>query len=144
MGYPLRFISRHSHKLLNGIPLIWAEPIRWVHRLFHCASKTSSSVVTSIRVHPLLHQNIFGIKRHLSSGRCRYCFLETQPRFLINYIRRKKTLWSRKVSFLETLFFSRILIGEKDFRSTLCFAPKVLVTKINGLGSETPERSSFS
>ena len=88
MGHPLGFIPCYSHKLLNGIPLIWAEPIRWVHRLFHCACKTGSAVITKIRGHSLLHQNYFCFKRHLSSDRCRYCFLETGPISRIHYICR--------------------------------------------------------
>ena len=119
--------------------LISFTHIQWEHRLFHRGlAKTGSSLVTFrtevgiICCHinmgtSFITSKYFFFKRHLSSGRCRYCFLETRPIshiHYIRYIRWKRTLWSRKVSFLTTLLFSHILLCGKDFRPTLLYSPQ--------------------
>lgn len=83
LGYPIRmyvgYICRHSNRLLNGIPAICTDGISQGHRSLHFRTEIGAighhiplgtSVITS---------KIFCFKRHLFSGKCRYCFLETAP-----------------------------------------------------------------
>ena len=122
--------------------LISFTHIQWEHRLFHRGlAKTGSSLVTFrtevgiICCHinmgtSFITSKYFFFKRHLSSGRCRYCFLETGPNTLINYTCWKKTSFPpRKLSFLETLFFSHIFLYEKRFSYRALFCPQSLLTK---------------
>lgn len=80
-----------------GMSLISSAHIQWGHRLFHRGlAKTGSSLITlrtevgisSCHINmrtSFITSKYFFFKRHLSSGRCCYCFLETGPNILINY-----------------------------------------------------------
>ena len=84
---------------VNGMSLIWNSPIQWGHRLLHKGlAATGSSLITLRTEVGIISRHInmgtsfitskyFCFNRHLSSGRCRYCFLETRPIIRIHYIR---------------------------------------------------------
>ena len=151
LGYPIGFILRYSNRLLNGIPTICTDGdtigtslitlfISYVSTItcYIFVQRLVSSVITSIMGHSLLHQNIFCFKRRLFFNKCRYCFLETAPKCHIDYIRRRKTSLSWKVSFLDTFYFSPIFICEKILSWAL-YCPQSSVTKFANLALMTAE-----
>ena len=121
--------------------LISFTHIQWEHRLFHRGlAKTGSSLVTFrtevgiICCHinmgtSFITSKYFFFKRHLSSGRCRYCFLETQPNTLINYTCWKKTSFPPKSKFSwNFILFAYIPIRKEIFVQSFVL-PASLLTK---------------
>ena len=118
--------------------LISFTHIQWEHRLFHRGlAKTGSSLVTFrtevgiICCHinmgtSFITSKYFVFKRHLSSGRCRYCFLETQPNTLINYTCWKKTSFPPKSKFSwNFILFAYIPIRKEIFVQSFVLPAKL-------------------
>ena len=86
------------------------------HHLLHCGTEAG---IISRHINmgtSFITSKYFCFNRHLSSGRCCYCFLETQPNILINYLRWKKTSFPPKSKFSwNFIFFTYITMWKKIF-----------------------------
>ena len=146
----------HINNLLNGMSLISFTHIQWGHRLFHRGlAKTGSSLVTfrtevgisSCHINmgtSFITSKYFFFKRHLSSGRCRYCFLETQPNTLINYTCWKKTSFPPKSKFSwNFILFAYIPIRKEIFVQSFVL-PAKLADENSLLGSDDGRPEFFS